>query len=381
MDPRIERLQRQAAADQETIGLAGGLPADEQFPRTPLARAFLRAISPPGVSGLQYGWPEGRERLRAWIAERLRLRGAHISADDVIITSGAQQAITLATQVLVRPGQALAVDAATYPAALALFRARGAAPVARPAANAACHYVMPAIGNPDGHPLSPAERNAVLATRRPIIEDDAYADLRFDGAAPPPLLAVARGRVWHVGTFSKTLCPGLRVGWLVPPRQRLARTLRLKHAQDLEANHLAQSILEAYLLNADFDARLGRLRTFYRRRAVRLAAALRRHLPAWRFTFPAGGFSIWVMTDEDGDDIEFLKTAILHRVSFDPGRQFRPDRVPHPLMLRLCFSATSGPRLEEGVRRLAAAWDDYRRQRDAAAGSRAASSTSTWPPP
>jgi 2-aminoadipate transaminase len=364
VDPRIERLQRQAAADRESIGLAGGLPADEQFPRTPLARAFLRAISPPGVSGLQYGWPEGRERLRTWIAERLRARGARVSADEVIITSGAQQAIAIATQVLVRPGEALAVDAATYPAALALFRARGAEPVARPAAHAACHYVMPSIGNPEGHPLAPAERTAILASRQPIIEDDAYADLRFDGAAPRPLLAVARGRVWHVGTFSKTLCPGLRVGWLVPPRKRFGRALRLKHALDLEANHLAQSILEEYLATADFDARLARLRTFYRRRAARLASALGRHLPAWRFAFPAGGFSIWVTPDEDGDDIEFLKTAIVHRVNFDPGRQFRPDRAPHPLMLRLCFSATPGPKLEEGVRRLAAAWDDYRRRRD-----------------
>jgi 2-aminoadipate transaminase len=366
VDPRIERLQRQAAADRATIGLAGGLPADAQFPRGPLGRAFLRAISPAGVSGLQYGWPEGRKRLRVWIAERLKARGACVSADEVIVTSGAQQAITIATQLLVRPGEALAVEAASYPAALALFRARGVELVAQPADQAVCHYVMPAIGNPAGHPLAAAERRALLASQRPIIEDDAYADLHFSDATPRPLLASTRGRVWHVGTFSKVLCPGLRVGWLVPPRKRFGRALRLKHTLDLEANHLAQSILEEYLATEDFDARLARLRTFYRRRAVRLAAALERHLPGWRFAFPAGGFSLWVAADEDGDDIAFLETAIEHRVSFDPGRQFRPDRASHPLTMRLCFSATPGPQLEEGVRRLAAAWDEYRRQRDAA---------------
>ncbi len=364
MDQRLEALQRQAAADPRVIGLAGGLPNEAQFPRRALAMSFLRALRQAGTPALQYGWAEGSERLREFVAERLRARGAEVTAGDVLITSGAQQAIAIALDLVCEPGDRVAVDPETYPAALDLLRARRLRPVAGPlrsiAATAA--YAMPAVGNPRGFALPADARRALLASRLPVIEDDAYADLRFDGAAPRPLLAEAPARVLHVGTLSKTLCPGLRIGWLVAPRRLRRRAVLLKQGGDLQASSLGQAIAEDYLVGGagtagiDFDARLLRLRRFYRRRAGVLGRALRTHLPEWRFAPPEGGFAIWAEANGCVNELAFMKSALAAGVCFDAGSAFRPGREGQPTAVRLCFSLAPSDHLEEGVRRLAVAW-------------------------
>jgi 2-aminoadipate transaminase len=222
---------------------------------------------------------------------------------------------------------------------------------------------MPAIGNPQSRGMDDEARRALLARDIHVIEDDAYAELRFDGFVPPPLVAVDRVHVWHVGSFSKTLCPGLRVGWLVPPPAWRDRAVELKHASDLQASSLGQTVLELFLDHDDFDARMARARRFYASRARRLVGAVRRHLPGWRCAEPDGGFALWLESDEPGDDLSFLELATQHGVSFDPGRMFRPDNSMTPLALRICFSYVRAADLEAGVRRLAAAWDEYRRHR------------------
>jgi 2-aminoadipate transaminase len=351
------------AARPGAISLGGGLPSDELFPRAALARAFVRSMREPRATALQYAWPEGREGLRAWIAARLRARGANLSADDVIVTSGAQQALAIAAQLCFRRGETVGVDDETYPAALDLFATRGAQ-LRRGWHGVRCFYAMPAIGNPHGHPMADEHRAALLASDVHVVEDDAYAELRFDGAVARPLVADGRTRVWHVGSFSKTLCPGLRVGWLVPPRAWHWRATEMKHASDLQASSLGQTILELFLERDDFDARLARARTFYRARAARLLRAVRRHLPSWHCREPEGGFALFLQNDEPGDDLELLEIAARHGVSFDPGRTFRAEHGSSPLALRICFSNARAHDLDEGARRLARAWDDYRRQRD-----------------
>lgn len=363
MEKRIDRLQRIAAAQPSVIGLGGGLPAESLFPRGKLARAFVNAMREPQASALQYAWPEGRERLREWIAERLRRRGAQVTANDVIVTSGAQQALAIAAQLLLKRGALVGVDRETYPAALDLFRTRGGQPVAR-RNDVSCFYAMPAIGNPHSRAMPEDERRALLATGVPVIEDDAYAELRFDGRLPAPMLATAREQVWHVGTFSKTLCPGLRVGWLVPPRHQREAALEIKHATDLQSSSLGQTVLELFLQDDDFDLRLAKSRRFYAAQSARLLRAVRRHLPTWKYREPEGGFALFLRADEAGDDAAFLEVATAHGVSFDPARIFRADGASEPLALRLCFSAATAAQLEEAAKRLARAWDEYRRRRD-----------------
>ena len=355
---RLDALTRQAAATAGVIPLGGGLPSEEQFPRRALADAFLRVVSQRGASALQYGWPEGMESLRGRIASRLKARGlVDLEAADVLITNGAQQAIAMAIELLSQPGQAIAVDAQSYPSALELFRSKGLALVPTDRApETSAVYVMPAVANPGGAMMTAEARRRLGGVRRPIIEDEAYAELAFGGPPDTPLAADAREKVFLVGSFSKTLCPGLRVGWLiVPPRWR-QRSLRLKRATDLQSNSLAQAVTDEYLAHEDFDRRLDILRRFYRQRARRLSAAIRRHLPSWRFDFPAGGFGLWVETDERVDEVAFLEAAVKEGVAFDPGVLFESWPQAGPTFLRLCFSLGRAIDFDEGVRRLARAW-------------------------
>src|SRR6185503_1322029 len=214
-----------------------------------------------------------------WIADRLRARGASsIGPDDVLVTAGAQQAIMLAAAELVTPGGAVHVGVTSYPAALSAFGLVGGIPAISP--DGAClHYVMAGVSNPSGLDPLTGERAALLASGAPIVVDEAYAELRFDGRVDPPLLIDAEDRVWHVGTVSKTLCPGLRVGWLIPPARFLERVLERKHAADLQAASLGQAALAHFLERFDYDAHVRRVRGMYEKRAEWLVHALERHAP------------------------------------------------------------------------------------------------------
>ncbi len=363
----LDALRRQAATDHHVIGMGGGLPSPAQFPKRALADSFLRVIARRGGAALQYGWPEGISSLREKIAARLSRRGAEVFGEDIIVTSGAQQAIAIAFEVACRHGERVAVDPETYPAALELLRERGLVPVDMCEEMSAA-YVMPAIGNPRGRPLARQLRARLLGARCAIIEDDAYADLCFAHPAPRPLLADLRQRVFHVGTFSKTLCPGLRIGYLIPPPRHFRAALRLKQSSDLQAGSLAQMIIDDYLRENDFDARLVRLRSSYHSRANLLAQALRHYLPSWQFSFPEGGFAFWLEPDSYVDERLFLERAIAAGVSFDVGSSFRRRNGSHPLAIRLCFSFVPPAALEEGTRRLAHAWSEVRRENGRAVG-------------
>jgi 2-aminoadipate transaminase len=364
MPDKIEILLREAAQRPEVIGMGGGLPSPRQFPRRALVQALAEAVFQPSPAALQYAWPEGADDLRAQIAEHMASRGAAVGPDRILVTSGAQQALMVAAQLLCTRGSRMLTDPETYPGALELFRARGIALIPFPegdlaAADACAAYVMPAVGNPHGVAMRDEARRRLLASGVAILEDDAYGDLRFDGPGPRPLYAEAPDRVFFIGTFSKTLAPGLRVGWLVPPERFQEEATRAKRDADLQANGLGQAIVERYLRAEGFQHRLDRLRAFYRRRAKQLASAIRHELPGWRFQFPEGGFALWLEPDAPdcrGGELGLLEAAVDEGVSFDPGSSFRSGRSPHPLALRLCYSALDPKDLTEGARRLARAW-------------------------
>jgi 2-aminoadipate transaminase len=372
----VEELHRHAARTDGVIRLAGGLPAIELVPTVELADGFTRALGDPDASW-QYGWPEGHIALRTWVAARLRARGESVTADDVIITAGAQQALALATAELGAEGARVAVGETSYAAALDLFRLSGLVPVERGACELS--YVMAGVRNPAGEDGAPAVAQA-LAGGRPVIVDEAYASLRFDGRAPARVLDRARERVWLIGTVSKILCPGLRVGWLVPPRPQVAAVLARKAATDLQTGSLAQAVLARALERLDIDAHIARVRTVYRTRAQRMCEALAHHAPSWRFREPEGGFAVYVTTPEPGDENALLAAAIENGVSFDPGHLMRaaPGGDDEPLRFRLCYSATRDAEIDEGVRRLAATWNEHVR---AAGRDRSARTAREWCPP
>jgi 2-aminoadipate transaminase len=351
-----DRLLRRAAETPGVISFAGGLPDPALFPKRQLGEAFVAALQTDAAGALQYGWPEGAPELREWIAGHLSERGAAVEAEQVIVTSGAQQAIQIAMAVVGAQSR-VGVEPESYPGALDIFRQAKARLV--PLEEAAdLYYVMPGVSNPRGRSMPATERRALLEgasrSRGFIVEDDAYQGTNFSGLLQRPLLADDPGRVFHVGTFSKTLCPGLRLGWLVPPRALAKRALKRKQASDLQANSLTQALLLEYLKSGHFERLQRRARRHYRRKLERLLAAVERELPELECGAPIGGFSLWVEGKRRLDDTKLLKAAIEEGVCFDLGAQFR--HVPsRKLGLRLCFSAVPEADIGPGIRRLARA--------------------------
>ncbi len=346
----IDEIQRACAVRSDVLGLAGGLPDPAFFPRAAMSDASAELLHEPSLAALQYGWPEGDASLRQFVAKR-----AGVPFEDVIVTAGAQQAIMLATDALLARGDAVAVQCPTYPAALELFRSR-ALHITDDFESARAVYVMPEIDNPRGLPIDDALACTIARATHPIFVDDAYADLRFDGRRTN--FFTSAERVWHIGTFAKTLCPGLRVGWLVPPREHRARVLALKHDADLQTNTFGQAVLAKMFERFDYDAHLEKLRRAYRLRAEALVCALARKLPSWSCRMPLGGFSVWVDTNARVDDVAFLEAASAVGVSFDPGRSFsqKPDETTR---MRLCHSRISPQKIHDAVTRLAHAWDHF----------------------
>jgi 2-aminoadipate transaminase len=349
-------LARLAADKPGLISFAGGLPDPELFPKRDLSEAFLVALESQGRTALQYGWPEGSLDLRRAVADELCSRGANVDAERVIITSGAQQAILLALSAT-RKHARVGVEPESYPGALDIFRAARAELVGLDGP-AELYYVMPSISNPRGQPLADASRTALLERARRghafVLEDDAYEGTAFSGESNRPLLADAPEHVFHIGTFSKTLCPGLRLGWLIAPPAFARRALRRKQNLDLQTNGLTQALMIEYLKTGRFVRHRQRMRRSYQRKARLLQAAVARLLPQFRFTPPQGGFSLWLESDLAIDDEKLLEAAIARGVSFDPGRLFRTRPAPG-LALRLCFSAVAARDIDEGVARLAQA--------------------------
>ncbi len=348
-----ELLQRHAAEVPGLISFAGGLPDPALFPKRQLSRSFIAAVNAKSGDALQYGWPEGSLELRQQISKLLAGRGASVEPERIIVTSGAQQAIQIAVATLgARPR--IAIERESYPGALEIFRsARGK--LVELEQDADLFYVMPSVSNPRGQSLDPGARRALLAhakaCRGYVLEDDAYAGTRFDGQGEPPLIVSAPERVFHVGTFSKTLCPGLRIGWLVPPRRFARAALKQKQAADLQASSLSQALLADYLQTGHFEGLQRRARAYYRRKLRRLLRAVARELPQLRPGAPIGGFSLWLDSDLALDDERLLKAAIEQGVSFDLGQQFRLSTGKY-LALRLCFSAVPERDIEPGIARL-----------------------------
>ncbi|HSN26656.1 MAG TPA: PLP-dependent aminotransferase family protein [Kofleriaceae bacterium] len=343
MDPRVVELQKEAATRDDVIGLAGGLPADELLPRAALAKT-LAEVTASREDALQYGWAEGAEQLRRWIAARLAARGATVDPERIIVTAGAQQALTIAARVL---GGTIAVGEATYAAAIDAFTRAGAR-VAREGGEA--RYVIHGVANPHGVEL--VDRAALVASRGPLIVDEAYAELRFDGVTPRPLLADAPARVWHIGTVSKTIAPGLRIGWLIPPAAHHAAALDQKAAADLQTSSLTQAALARLVTQLDYDALLARARAAYAERAAAISHALRHAAPRLRFREPEGGFSLWIETDREGDDLALLRRCLDAGVMVDPGSAFRPEPAP-TIAVRASYSNATPAKLAEAARRLA----------------------------
>ncbi|MFJ3724057.1 PLP-dependent aminotransferase family protein [Streptomyces sp. NPDC090045] len=363
------------------VSFAGGLPAPELFDTEGLRAAYEAAFALSARRALQYSTTEGAPELRAAVAARTTARGLPTDADDVVITSGSQQALTLITAALIEPGDVVLVENPTYLAALQCFRLAGARVVAVPCDGEGIVpealaelvarerpkllYTVPTFQNPTGRTLPAARRAEVARTAARLglwlVEDDPYGELRYEGADVPWLAAHpgAEDRTALLGSFSKIMAPGLRLGWLRAPAALRRAAVVAKQAADLHTSTVDQLAAAHYLATADLDAHIATVRAAYRARRDALQRALSRTLPAdCDWNLPEGGMFVWARLPENHDATDLLKTAVTHGVAFVPGAPFHAT-TPDPRTLRLSFTTHTPTEITEGVARLGRALAEY----------------------
>jgi len=384
-------------ADPEMISFAGGLPAPEAFPVAEIAAATARVLAEHGALALQYGTTEGYRPLREMIVRHMDRYGIAVGPDNVLVTSGSQQALDLIGRLFLNPGDHVLTEAPTYVGAIQAFGSYQAHCLTVPIdddglrldllehglrAGPKFLYVLPNFQNPAGVTLSLERRRRLVELARhygtPIVEDDPYGQLRYEGEHLPPLVTIDadlhgcahgeggfRGGVLYLGTLSKTLAPGLRLGWVVAPEEVISRLAVAKQAVDLHTGTFVQMLAWETARGGFLDRHVRRLRTVYGARRDAMLDALARHFPREvRWTTPLGGLFLWVTLPAPLRAEALLADALAEKVAFVPGTAFYPDGGGDSCF-RLNFSYCRPELIEEGIRRLGAV---VARRLDAARG-------------
>jgi 2-aminoadipate transaminase len=359
----------------EIISFAGGLPAPELFPVSEIARAHAQVFAEDGAAALQYSTTEGWLPLREWIAARMGKRAIPAEADRVLITTGSQQGIDLVAKVFLERGDSVVVENPCYVAALQAFGGYEATPLPVESDDDGMRvdqveealkqrpkliYIVSEFSNPKGTTLSGERRRQLielsLRYRVPILEDNPYSELRYSGIAPEPLAALDRdGMVIHIGTFSKTISPGMRIGWLLANEDIFKEAVIAKQSADLHTSTVEQRAAARMLQDFDYDGHVARLCRVYGARCKTMRDAIERHFPAGtRSTRPDGGLFLWVELPKTVSADELFAEALRAQVAFVPGACFFAGDQPANFM-RLNFSNQTEDMIEEGIRRIAAA--------------------------
>lgn len=361
------------ASRPEVVSLAGGMPYVQALPRADVVDVVTRVLAEDGDRALQYGGGQGVPSLRDRLAMLMQEEGTPADPEDIVVTTGAQQALDLIGKVLIDPGDEIALEAPAYVGALSAFSAyqpryvqidldddgmvveqleeallRGARPK--------FVYTVPNFSNPAGVTMSGARREQLIALCReahiPIVEDNPYGLLRFEGAAQPTLRSMDPQNVVYLGTVSKVFSPGVRVGWAMAEPGVLQRLILAKEAADLCGSNLNMLVTERYLSGERWRDNLRHLVDLYRGRRDAMLAALSEHFPAdARWTHPHGGFYVWVTLPAYFDSRALLAAAVERRVAYVPGTAFYPDGRGQDRM-RLAFCYPTEEDIVEGVRRL-----------------------------
>jgi len=370
----------------EIISFAGGLPAPEVFPLAEIEAATRKVLEEHGAQALQYGATEGYAPLRELLVRHMARYGVKLTPANVLVTTGSQQALDLVGRLFLNPGDHVVTEEPTYLGAIQAWRAYQAEFLTVPADDAGMRvelleeelrrgpkfvYVLPNFQNPSGATLSSQRRQRLVETANlwgvPIVEDDPYGQLRYEGAHLPPLLALDAslpghvraghakgGGVIHLGTFSKTLAPGLRVGFIVAPEEVVQRLAQLKQGADLHTSSLCQMVAYETARGGFLDRHVRQIRRVYGQRRDAMLRALERHFPGGvRWTRPQGGLFLWMTLPPHLDSAKLLDESLRDaKVAFIPGTSFFPNGGGRET-LRLNFSYCTPELIEEGIGRLA----------------------------
>ncbi|MFL6213351.1 MAG: PLP-dependent aminotransferase family protein [Blastocatellia bacterium] len=358
----------------EIISFAGGLPAPELFPVAAIAQAHAEVFAEEGSQAMQYSTTEGVRPLREWIARRVGERGVKATADNVVVTTGSQQAIDLIAKVFLDPGDEVIVENPCYLAALQSFsgfearfitvesddhgmrtdQVEAALRRSRPK----LIYVVSEFSNPKGTSLSTERREHLVKLARqfgvPIFEDDPYSELRYMGERPLPLAAYdSDGWVIRASTFSKTLSPGIRIGWVTAADEIIQEMVIAKQAADLHTSTIEQCAAARLLKTFDYDGHIANLRRVYGQRCMTMRNAIETYFPSeTRWTRPEGGLFLWVELPERVNAREVFEEALKQKVAFVTGDAFFANEARHNFM-RLNFSNQQPEMIEEGIKRIA----------------------------
>ena len=361
----------------EVVSLAGGMPNIEGLPLEFLAEMSSRLLRDRGASILQYGSGQGSDELREMIVEVMRPDGIRGHADDVVVTTGSQQALDLISQIFVNPGDVVLAEAPSYVGALGTFRAYQANVVHVPMDSEGLVpeelervideleaegkpikflYTIPNFHNPGGVCLS-AERRpriAEICQRRRVlvVEDNPYGLLGFDGDPIPAIQSINPDGVVYLGSFSKTFAPGYRVGWALAPTAVAARLILANENALLCPSTFAQLSINEYLRTYDWYQQVKEYREMYRERGRAMQAALEEYMPMCSWNSPEGGFYTWVKLPEGLDAQDMLPRAVTNLVAYVSGTAFYADGQGRDHM-RLSFCYPTPERIREGVQRLA----------------------------
>lgn len=358
--------------DDSVISFAGGLPNRKLFPVEALAQAAARVFTEAGGDALQYSNTEGYGPLREFIAERYRRRGLEVPAEHILITTGSQQGLDLLGKTLLNDGDEVLIEQPGYVGAIqafSIYRPRfrpvpvgeegmdiGALETVLQQAVPKLAYMVPNFQNPSGISYSAANRQQVAAllggSRTLLVEDDPYGELRFSGEQCPSFRQLLPEQSVLLGSFSKTVVPAFRLGWIVAPPALLDKLITAKQATDLHTDYFAQRLLHRYLCDNDLDAHIARITETYGRQRDAMVEAIGRHFPPEvHITRPDGGMFLWASLPQGTSALALFERALARKVIFVPGDPFYIGKT-HVNTLRLNFSCATEAEIGEGIRRL-----------------------------
>ncbi len=363
----------------EMISFAGGLPAPECFPTEELTAAAERVLVERPVAALQYGPTEGYKPLREFLTSHVARLGISVPVEQLLITSGSQQALDLLGKLMIDPGALVAVEEPTYMGALQAWRPYQPRFATLPMDEEGLVvdalerllqggerprflYLVSSFQNPTGVTLSPERRHRLLEVateyRLPIVEDDPYGELYYNSARPQPLAALdvelsgALRHVVYLSTFSKLLAPGLRVGWVAAPQELVSKLVQAKQGLDLHTGSLSQAMAYEACCDGLLDRHVPTIRSTYHTRRDTMLDALELHMPKdVKWTRPNGGMFIWLTLPSHIDTTMLLQISLDQKVAFVPGAAFHANGGGTNT-LRLNFSHSTPERITEGVTRL-----------------------------
>jgi 2-aminoadipate transaminase len=364
-----------AAADPQIISFAGGLPAPELFPVKEMQAAVDKVFAQHGREAMQYGAAKGVTALRKTIVDHVAEKeNVHAELDNVLVTTGSEQVLDLVGKAFVNPGDTVLIEEPTYLCALDVFKSYGAKFVSVPMdenglrmdaleetlrqhPEAKLLYTVPNFQNPTGRTLTEERRQQLVKLADQydffVLEDNPYGEIRFAGQHVPAVKSFDQNdRVFYMSTFSKTLAPGFRLGWVVAPKEVVDELTILKQSADLHTDNLVQYAVAQFFQDNDVDAHVAEISKLYGHRKDLMAAGIKKYFPAGvKATDPEGGMFLWVEVPGVDDTVALFQECLKHNVAFVPGDPFFAGK-PQPGTFRLNYSNMSDEQIDTGLQRL-----------------------------